>query len=171
MRVDVNDEAAQSGGRPDFEAAVQALVKKQNQKLVEELVASKQDSSVTNKNAPSPSEPRYRQNQEIVESIDDRKEVAYHRENTSFMKENQRVSLNDSILSPQKTKLGSRLSSMYMDIDARVLERKKKEQYRNELEQQISARSSDKKIRSFPTNLRKNSSPSDDPQCTFNYTV
>ena len=69
---------------------------------------------------------------------------------------------NDSILSPQKTRLGSRLSSMYLDIDARVLDRKKKEQYRNELEQQISARSPDKYRKGKRNNLHKNDSIGDD---------
>ena len=95
-----------------FEAAVQALIKKQNETLKEELATAKVNPP--SNQAPSPSDPR-----------------------TDFYKSSRS---NGDILSPPQSRLGGRMTSMHTDMDAMVIERRKKEQYRLELEQQMSAR-------------------------------
>ena len=132
--------------KPDFEAAVQALVQKQNQKLVEELHTIKEEgapsinSTTLQNKAPSPSEPRYKENvnsmkQQAIPMMHSFKENSYGANNKT-----------GNILSPPQSRLGSRLSSMHLDMDKRALERRKKAEYRHDLEQQMKLRSTPSKM-------------------------
>ena len=118
------DRAAAAAAAPPsdpFEAAVQALVGQQNQKLMEELDTVQQQTATAE--APSPSDPR-----------------------TGYYEAAARSSGNatraSNPLSPPQSRLGSRLSNMHTDLDLVAMERRKKEEYRLVLEQQMSARSS-----------------------------